>query len=92
MTAQGLVYTITCRSCGNEVEVTAAAYNAAGTVRCACGSEELDVRQPPPSTAELMMAVRQLKQTCALCGSSGHPGWVDVGDGQLFPCRACQGV
>jgi Zn finger protein HypA/HybF involved in hydrogenase expression len=92
MAPQGLIYTITCRACGNQVELEAEKYHAAGEVKCPCGSSDLKVEQPPPSTAELMMAVRQLNTVCKLCGNTDHPGWLELDDGRLFPCRACGGT
>jgi ribosomal protein S27E len=86
---EGLVYEITCLDCGNHVEVDGAAYDAAENVKCPCGSENLKVDRPPPSTAEMMMAVRQLSSRCPLCGNTG---WVETDGGKLYPCRACQGV
>jgi len=85
----GMTYTVTCRRCGNQVEVDGAEFQAAGRVQCNCGSTDLDVQQPPPSTAEMMAAVRQLSSSCPLCGNTG---WVEVEGGRLFPCKACQGV
>ena len=93
MMPDGLVYTITCQGCGNQVEMDGAQYEAAeqaGTkIQCKCGSTQLSVDRPPPTTAEMMMAVRAMTSGCPLCRGTG---WVEVDNGRMFPCRACQGV
>jgi hypothetical protein len=93
MMPEGLVYQITCQGCGNQVDMDGAQYEAAEqagqTIKCNCGSTDLKVERPPPTTAEMMMAVRQMTSGCPLCGNTG---WVEVEGGRMFPCKACQGV
>jgi hypothetical protein len=82
-----MTYEITCKRCGNCVEIEAEDYHRAGRVQCHCGSTDLEVKQPPPTSEELVVGFRSLKM-CPYCRGAG---WIDADDGGRFPCGACAG-
>lgn len=79
--------TITCLSCGNQVVLDQAQVAAAGAIRCHCGSTELDLAYPEPTSAELIAGFAGLSHWCPACGNTG---WVRD-QGTVLPCRRCQG-
>ncbi len=82
-----MTYEITCKRCGNCVEIDAKAYHHAKNVKCHCGSTELVVKQPPPTSEELVMGFQSL-MACPYCRGAG---WIQADDGGQFPCGACRG-
>jgi hypothetical protein len=78
--------TITCKSCGNQVEIPLAEYLKYDNVKCHCGSTNLDVVQPPATAAEMVAAVNQLTNSCPAGCTNGV---VEVSPGELRMCGVC---